>query len=87
MDSFKHLNIKGFHLNSNICSELNSVYYDCDDNEDNWVEIIPDSLADGSYVVIIVVGGQNKKVFAFDGNNEQLERTLSGLLKELGLDI
>jgi len=87
MDLSKQLDIKGFHFNPNVLSGLNSVYYDCDDNGDNWIEIIPDSLADDSYVVAIVVGGENKKVFAFNGNNEQLEGLLSELLKEIDLGI
>lgn len=83
MDKIKKLNILGFHYNPTMISEMNSVYYDNDENEDDWIEIIPDSLVDDSYVVIIVVDGVNKKVFAFDGDNEQLEKLLSELLKEV----
>lgn len=83
MENISKLNILGFHLNTSMVSEIDSVYYDNDENEDDWIEIIPDSLVDNSYVIIIVVGGVNKKVFAFDGDNEQLEKLLSVFLKEI----
>lgn len=83
MRNINKLNILGFHLNTSMVSEIDSVYYDNDENEDDWIEIIPDSLVDDSYVIIIVVGGVNKEVFAFDGENEQLEKLLSEFLKEI----
>ena len=51
MKGIKDLNIKGFHLNPTLFSVMGSTYYDSDDCEDDWIEIIPDSLSKKTRIV------------------------------------
>lgn len=77
MDEIRKLNILRFHYNSAMISEMNSVYYDNDECEDDWVEIIPDSHTSGSYVVLIIRSGVTVKAFATDNDLNRLESLIN----------
>ena len=40
--NFKKLDIPNFHYNPDMTSEMGSIYYDSDFNEDDWYELIWD---------------------------------------------
>ena len=50
----KQLNIPGFTLDNNTIVEMNTVIYNKDDNEDDWIKIIPDANIDDIYVILYV---------------------------------
>lgn len=45
------LNIKGFHYNPDIQSNIKSYSYDRDDDEDCWIEICEDSFDEDRLIV------------------------------------
>jgi hypothetical protein len=53
---------KGYHYDNNTVSRCNSVFYVKDDNEDEWLEIIPVSNAKGFYMLVTVEGCETAKV-------------------------
>lgn len=46
------LKFKGFHYDETTTSKVNSVFFIKDDNEDDWIEIIP--MQDNFYTVLTV---------------------------------
>lgn len=59
------LNIPGYHYNPNMTSKNDSLYYDSNDSEDDWIEVVffandPDSVA-----VNYVFNGEVEKVLHF----------------------
>lgn len=83
MDEIKNLRIQGFHFNPDMTSEVNSIYYDSNECEDDWIEIIPDSISKESYVVIIVIDGVTVKVFAEKNDANHINESINSLIKEL----
>ena len=73
MKGIKDLNIKGFHLNPTLFSVMGSTYYDSDDCEDDWIEIIPDSLSKKTRIVLIIRCGSTVDAFATDKKIGELE--------------
>lgn len=60
---------EGYHYDSNTVSKVDSVFYIKDDNEDDWIEIIPLSNSKEFYVVITVEGCETSKVELFRNEN------------------
>ena len=73
MRKIPKIKIEGFHLNENTVSSCNSVYYDRDNNEDSWIEIIPDYKEKG-YIILYIENCQTiKATFAtFDGLKKEI---------------
>lgn len=85
--NLKELDIKGFILNERCGSPLDSIYYDKDDNEDNWVEIVSDSYTPERIIVKIVKNCQEIKITAFDSFDiDYLEEWLNTKTQELFKD-
>jgi len=81
MKGIKDLNIKGFHLNPTLFSVMGSTYYDSDDCEDDWIEIIPDSLSKKTRIVLIVRCGSTVDAFATDKKISELENLINKYLE------
>ena len=47
---------EGYHYDKNTTSKCGSVFYVKDDNEDDWLEIIPLSNSDETCIILTVEG-------------------------------
>lgn len=85
--NLKELKIKGFTLDEECDSPLDNVYYNKDDNEDNWVEIVSDSYTPERIIVKIVKNCQEIKITTFDSFDiDYLEEWLNTKTQELFKD-
>lgn len=82
--NLKELKIDDFSLNENCNSALDSLYYDRDDNEDDWIEIISDTCTPERIIVKIIKSCQEILITAFDSFDiDFLEEWLSNKTREL----
>lgn len=82
--NLKELKIDNFSLNENCNSTLDSVYYDRDDNEDDWIEIVSDTCTPERIIVKIIENCQEILITAFDSFDiDFLEEWLSNKTREL----
>lgn len=90
MERMKKLILNGFNLNKNVESKVGSVYYDKDDDEDCWIEIIP-AHSSKDCVIEYTKKCETIRVETFpkpEGNTnawEQLSSQINNSIKELNL--
>ena len=69
-----NLNIPGYHYNSNVTSKNNSLYYDSNDSEDDWIEVVFFTNDSNNVAVNYVVNGEVEKVCLFPINDALEQR-------------
>ena len=66
--NFKKLDIPNFHYNPEMISEMGSIYYDSDSNEDDWYELIWDCEENDRLIILKVRNASTVKVVTFIKN-------------------
>lgn len=79
--NISEIKINGYHYNPDMGSKVNSFFFDKDDNEDCWVEIIPDSFFPDVKIVLVVQDCETAKAFAY--SDDDLENFLNDSIKTL----
>ena len=62
------LKFEGYHYDETTTSKVNSVFFIKDDNEDDWIEVIP--MQGNFYTVLTVEGCETVKAELYMENSE-----------------
>lgn len=71
-----NLNIPGYHYNPNMTSKNNSIYFDSNDSEDDWIEIAPLANVPDGIAVNYVFKGEVEKTCYFS-TDDYLEQRIT----------
>jgi len=63
---------KGYHYDGNTTSKCGSVYYVKDDNEDDWLEVIPLSNSDETCIILTLENGEIVKAGVYQNRDGEL---------------
>lgn len=63
---------EGYHYDKNTASKCGSVFYFKDDNEDDWLEIIPLSNSDETCIILTVEGCETVKAGVYQNRDGEL---------------
>ena len=78
--NFKKLDIPNFHYNPDMTSEMGSIYYDSDSNEDDWYELVWDCEENDRLIIIKVRNASTVKVVTFI--KDEINNIEKGLQKD-----
>lgn len=81
MIDLRKLNIKGFHLNTEVIDRMNSIYYDNDENSDDiWIQITNDCCDPDVIIVSITEASEIVMMTSFNSKNiDTLESWLNNI--------
>lgn len=84
----RKLKFDHFKLNEDTQDNLSSIYYDDIENEDNWIQIISDSVEPDRTIVKIVVGCEDCWISVFTENDiDTLEEAVNRKANSLTEDM
>lgn len=86
-EALKKLKLNGYHYDSELTDKLNSIFYNSENSEDDWIRISKvSSEAYETYVITFVIDCEDTllKISAFDEDHpENFEYWLNGIIDTL----